>query len=373
MYNDLVFDSANGCATLMTIMKVIALFALLPRAATFSMKTSLFRINLTSLSRRSLSTRDTVSYGRISWDGEVNVKLKEAYQNAASYLKDNGVPEPDISARMIVCDVTKIGYRMSDFNNNQDIVLSQSQLTQLTEYCQLRKDRTPLQYVIGNWDFYGFTVLCKPPVLIPRPETEELVEKILAEGFIQKLGRPSRILDVGAGTGVIGIALLSQLPTGTCDALDINDVAVALANDNANLVLKQSSQRYQCKLQSFIDFAKSGDGAGCYDIIVSNPPYIPTEDMEGLEPEVVKFEDRVALDGGLDGLDMVRDLILNSWTLLNPSGSRELWIEVSNTHPAVIEKWMQTAGPHSDDFDFIEGITDFAGNPRFVRLRGKLK
>jgi release factor glutamine methyltransferase len=369
----MVCYSDSGSVTLTTVMKIIAFFALLPRASAFSMSTSLFRFNLTSMSRRSLSTRSTVLNSRISWDGETNVKLKDAYSNATSYLEENGVPESDISARMMVCDITKIGYRMSDFNKNQEIVLSQAQLTQLSEYCQLRKDRIPLQYVIGNWDFYGFTVLCKPPVLIPRPETEELVERILKEELIQKLKRPSRILDVGAGTGVIGIALLSQLPTATCDALDINDVAVALANDNANLVLKKNPQRYQCKLQSFVDFVKSSRGAGCYDIIVSNPPYIPSKDMADLEPEVVKFEDSLALDGGLDGLDMVRDLILNSWGLLNPLGSRELWIEVSNTHPAVIEKWMQTAGPHSDDFDFIEGITDFAGNPRFVRLRAKLK
>jgi release factor glutamine methyltransferase len=367
------FDSERDFVRFRTIMKIIAFFALLPRASAFSMHTFSLRFKLTSLSRRSLTTRNTFLNSRISWEGETNVKLKEAYTNVASYLKENGVPESDISARMMVCDITKIGYRMSDFNNNQEIVLSQVQLTQLTEYCRLRKDRTPLQYVIGNWDFYGFTVLCKPPVLIPRPETEELVERILKEGLIQKLNRPSRILDVGAGTGVIGIALLSQLPTATCDALDINDVAVALANDNAKLVLTQNQQRYLCKLQSFLDFAKSNCGAGCYDIIVSNPPYIPSKDMLDLEPEVVKFEDSLALDGGLDGLDMVRDLILNSWALLNPLGSRELWIEVSNTHPAVIEKWMQTAGPHSDDFDFIDGITDFAGNPRFVRLRAKLK
>jgi release factor glutamine methyltransferase len=229
-----------------------------------------------------------------------------------------------MSARMMLCDVTKIGYRLSDFNKNQDIILSSSQLIQLSEYCRLRKERTPLQYVIGNWDFYGFTVLCKPPVLIPRPETEELVERILNEGFLQKLGRGARILDVGAGTGVIGIALLSQLPAATCDALDINEIAVKLANDNANLVLNpknnQKEQRYLCQFKSFLDFHQSGVGSACYDIIVSNPPYIPSRDMDTLEPEISKYEDHKALDGGLDGLDMVRDLILHSQDLLNPTG-----------------------------------------------------
>lgn len=308
----------------------------------------------------------------IHWNSADSIKLKDAYLDAASYLDGNGVPEADISARMMLCDITKIGYRMSDFNNNQEIVLTAANLSQLSEYCRLRNNRTPLQYVIGNWDFYGFTVLCKPPVLIPRPETEELVEKILNSNLLQNLKRSVRILDVGAGTGVIGIALLSQLSTATCDALDINEVAVTLATRNSELVLREDSHRYNCRLQSFMDFAVSEDSFGLYDIIVSNPPYIPSEDLKRLEPEVVKFEDSVALDGGEDGLDMVRDLILNTQKLLNPTGTRELWIEVSDTHPSVIEEWMQTEGAHSDAFEFIEGIVDFAGNPRFVRLRAKV-
>ena len=327
-----------------------------------------------SIYRRIQPLSSTTSPSELCWDSSNVVKIREAYGRAASYLRDNDVPEADISARIMLCDVTEIGYRMSDFNNNQDKIMTNMQLAQLSEYCRLRRNRTPLQYVIGNWDFYGFTILCKPPVLIPRPETEELVERILSAEFLQKLGRCVRILDVGAGTGVIGIALLSQLAMATCDALDINQVAVELSNKNAELVLqklKKEHNLYQCRLQSFLDFVKSEERSGYYDIIVSNPPYIPSGDLEGLEPEVIRYEDKGALDGGFDGLDIIRDLILCSNRLLNPSGPKELWIEVSNTHPAIIKAWMETPGLHSDQFEFIEGIDDFAGNPRFVRLRGK--
>jgi release factor glutamine methyltransferase len=353
-------------------MKLFIFVGLLPRLNSYAISASSFKLKQFPLNRRYYSKACSTSSTEISWNNKNDVKLHEAYLAVSSYLELHEIPEADISARMMVCDVTNIGYRMSDFNNHQELTLSNEQLAQLSTQCTSRRNRTPLQYVIGNWDFYGFTVLCKPPVLIPRPETEELVENILKAGFLTKDGLKPRILDVGAGTGVIGIALLSQIAGANCDALDVNEVAVKLANDNALSVLGKDQQRYQCTLKSFLDFVESGHGAQRYDMIVSNPPYIPSRDIPDLEPEVVKFEDMVALDGGLDGLDMVRDLILNSHKLLNPQGPRELWIEVSNEHPSVIEEWMRTPGPHSEQFDFIEGITDFAGNPRFVRLRAKI-
>jgi len=202
-------------------------------------------------------------------DGEPAVTVKAAYASITAHLEACGVPEADIAARMFLCDVTRVGYRASDFARAQGLVLTADQLDTLTRYSQQRVDRVPVQYVIGNWDFYGMTVLCRPPVLCPRPETEELVERILATGLLQAVPRP-RILDVGAGTGVIGLALLRHLPpAATCDALDINPVAVALAMDNAKSVLPgPDAGRYTCRLQSFDAFVASGVGLGQYDLVV---------------------------------------------------------------------------------------------------------
>ena len=335
----------------------------------------------------------------VSNDESKTLLLKDAYRSIVAYLDENQVPESDISARTFLCDVTKIGYRLSDFNRHQDLQLTFAQIQTLTEFCKLRIERMPVQYVIGNWDFYGLTILCKPPVLCPRPETEELVERILSTNMLQKLGRPARILDVGAGTGVIGLALLSQLPTATCDALDINPIAVDLSNTNAKLILGTNDTRYTCHHQSFMDFVTSDQYAGQYDLIVSNPPYIPTEELAGLEPEVRQYEDQGALDGGTDGLDMIRDLILHSSSLLRPRSQKnptatstnnititaieqeavvcgELWLEVARQHPVQIQTMMDSSNsttaqsyPWSDRFLFVESIVDFAGNPRFVRLR----
>ena len=148
-----------------------------------------------------------------------------------------------------------------------------------------------------------------------------------------------------------------------------------------------------------MDFVTSDKYAGQYDLIVSNPPYIPTEEMIGLEPEVIQYEDRGALDGGADGLDMIRDLILHSSSLLRPRSKTntaatspsnttttsfdqeavvcgELWLEVARQHPLQIQTMMESSKstdthpyPGSGSFSFVESIVDFAGNPRFVRLR----
>ena len=230
-------------------------------------------------------------------------------------------------------------------------------------------------------------------VLIPRPETEELVDYILSSKILRGISEP-KILDVGAGTGAIGIALLSKLPTAACYAIDINEVAVELANENAMHILTPLSatasrsssvvsssssaaasriNRYNCELISFLDFISSGKHRGKYDLIVSNPPYIPSDEMLELEPEVKNFEDHRALYGGDDGLSIVRDIILHSKQLLRPNGPGEIWMEVARRHPKAIEELMKgkESGLYGVDFDFVEGIVDMSGNPRFVRLRAK--
>jgi len=247
------------------------------------------------------------------------------------------------------------------------------------------------------------TVKCRSPVLIPRPETEELVDYILKSNILQSLATGKQkqqqyILDVGAGSGVIGIALLNNLPNTKCIALDINEIAVELANENAKFVLQNSANRYQCIHTSFMDFVSSSSDIivdsskvaastpsipnhtteaihseereknkiPLFDIIVSNPPYIPSTDVVELQTEVKDWEDAGALDGGLDGLDMIKDLIRHSYSLMNPLGTRELWMEVSHLHPEVIREWTEK---EKIPVELIETWNDLSGKPRFVRLR----
>ena len=310
-------------------------------------------------------------------------KMGYAYDVTRSYLQDKGVPEADNSARYLLCDVANLGYRRTDFHNaleegSAKNILSSEQLTMLAKHCLQRADRVPIQYIIGNWDFYGLTLECRPPVLIPRPETEELVERVLSSKVLDGCTQPE-ILDIGAGTGAIGIAMLAELPTGKarCTAIDINPVAVELAESNAkNALSASSSSCYECLHKSFDELISNGSYEKKFDIIISNPPYIPEDEMRELEPEVGDNEDRAALYGGEDGLDLVREIITHGHRLLRSSGPGELWMEVARRHPKMIEEWIKALEDQSErrgtempKFKFIEGMNDLSGNARFVRLR----
>ena len=131
--------------------------------------------------------------------------------------------------------------------------MTASQLLRLDEFISRRLKREPVQYIIGNWDFCGHTFICEPPVLIPRPETEELVEMIIQRDSLSQLRSSSQtrsqvhILDIGTGTGAIAISLLAALPFAKCTAIDINEACISLAQKNAALILgnEQANERFE--------------------------------------------------------------------------------------------------------------------------------
>jgi release factor glutamine methyltransferase len=172
-----------------------------------------------------------------------------------------------------------------------------------------------------------------------------------------------KILDIGCGTGVIGLALLSQLPHASCVAIDVNPLAVTLSERNSENLLTDKS-RYNCSCQSFNDLLSSGAYINSFDIIVSNPPYISTADMPGLDDEVRLYEDANALDGGEDGMSLIRDIIANSDSLLkSESAFRQLWMEVDRKHPDEITRSQLNSAIS------VKSFNDFTGNPRFVMLK----
>jgi len=311
----------------------------------------------------------------------------EAFESAVAYLKSKNIPEPDLSARYLLSSVVGIGYRYSDFEKyiRKGHMMTNAQLLDYESLIKRREAREPIQYLIGDWDFYGLTLHCESPVLIPRPETEELVEMVLssvsslttssssstsASTFVDTAKNSSqkpsiRFLDVGSGTGAIGIALLSRLKYAECVAIDINPTAVNLSNKNAaahsltdpidtsestvaNLTsssslsqILSSTFRYKCLPTSFSEFVSLASQftppmTQTFDVIVSNPPYISSNEMLTLDPEVKDHEDPRALDGGTDGLNVIREIVANAHLLLRPDGPREVWLEVSSSHTSLI-------------------------------------
>ena len=320
----------------------------------------------------------------------------DAYKFASDYFTRGGIPDAESSARFLVCDATKIGYRMSDFNRNRIKSISDTDRLTISSHIERRLKREPVQYIIGNWDFFGHIFECLAHILIPRPETEELVEKVLSSLQSINFTNP-RILDIGTGTGVIGISLLSAIPNATCTAIDINPEAITLAVRNAKVVLRgRNPERFKCIYASFDKFVEDLSIKGysqCFDIIVSNPPYIPTHEMDTLAEDVKEYESEVALHGGFDGLEVVRSIVVNSPKLLSESGTNEVWLEVSESHPdkvtglfhnryrdnCLLGKSGLESSISSQDSAFVEtiqtcytdvkGFNDLSGNPRFIMLK----
>ncbi|MCL2528383.1 MAG: peptide chain release factor N(5)-glutamine methyltransferase [Defluviitaleaceae bacterium] len=209
-----------------------------------------------------------------------------------------------------------------------------------------REAKEPLQYIMGTWEFMGLEFITDSRALIPRPETELLVEEAIA--YIHKLCRPAKILDVCTGSGCIAVAI-AKLTDAEVTAIDISPDALALAAQNAALH----------QLQDRIKFVQSdllhGFESQVFDIIVSNPPYIPTGEIGSLQPELC-HEPILALDGGPDGLDLYRQLIPQSMKYLSPGGV--LLLEIG---PQAVETIMFEAG-----YGMIRTIKDYAGLPRIV-------
>lgn len=177
---------------------------------------------------------------------------------------------------------------------------------------QQRSKRVPLQHVLGETEFYGLPFYSTPQALIPRPDTETLIEAV---GEHLKDHASPKILDIGTGSGIIAITLAHTVPQARVLSLDISKPALELATRNARL--NQVTKRVHfAQSNLFTTLAPTAQ----FDAIVSNPPYIPTRDILDLDPEVRDFDPHLALDGGTDGLDFYRQIIPQSLTHLKTGG-----------------------------------------------------
>ena len=214
----------------------------------------------------------------------------------------------------------------------------------------------PLQYVLGEWDFRTLTLKCDRRALIPRPETEELVTRVLAH--LARPGgsaTPPLVVDVGTGTGAIILALAKEhrgdaVFLGT----DVSEDAIALATENAR----------RCGLAGRVSFAVADglddfDEPQSVDVIVSNPPYVESAVCETLDPRVRDHEPRMALDGGVSGLDFYERYLSDAVNLLKPGGA--VFFEIGESQGEAVRRLMFDCG-----FDDIRIERDFAGHDRYA-------
>jgi release factor glutamine methyltransferase len=224
----------------------------------------------------------------------------EAVQGLAACFAAAGVPAPRTDARLLVAAAA--GLTRADLLARPERALTAETSARLREFARRRERREPVSRMLGTREFWGRPFRLSPATLDPRPDSETLIEaalQVVAQGGARD--RELRILDIGTGSGCLLLTLLAELPGATGLGTDIGAEALAVAADNARALGVGQRVRFE--------LARSLAGpTGPFDLVVCNPPYVPSAEIATLAPEVRDFDPRAALDGGPDGLDIYREL-----------------------------------------------------------------
>jgi release factor glutamine methyltransferase len=263
----------------------------------------------------------------------------EAIQKSTEFLAKKGVESPRLQTELLLAHLLKMP-RMKLYLNF-DRVLLPVETDSLRELIKRRGQREPLQHIVGSTSFCGCEIAVSRHALIPRPETELLAE--LGWKFLVTRHSPLvTALDFGTGTGCIAIALAAKCPNAKITAVDVSAEALALAKQNA--LQNQVAERIEFLLGDGFAALK---GKPQFDLLISNPPYIASAEIETLDPEVKDFDPRGALDGGADGLDFYRRLAAEAKSFLKPDG--KIMLEFGDGQADAIktifenEKWIVEA------------------------------
>ncbi|KFQ21726.1 HemK methyltransferase family member 1, partial [Merops nubicus] len=289
-------------------------------------------------------------------------------------FETNRIPEAQESSEYIVSFV--LGAKTFQSLNSRSLhtPLTAVQQEQIQQLSYKRLERMPLQYVLGEWDFQDLTLKMRPPVFIPRPETEDLVSLVVEEesrkceknsglGFPVPVSHPV-ILEIGCGSGAIALSLLCKLPQSRVIAMDKEEAAVDLTKENAHR-LQLQERIHILHHDVSCSSAKQLLLWGPVDFIVSNPPYVFHEDMASLDAEILSYENLDALDGGDDGMRVIKMILALAPSVLKDSGS--VFLEVDPRHPNMVENWLQA---HPDLLLILRAIhKDFCGKPRFLHIQ----
>ncbi|XP_054472558.1 MTRF1L release factor glutamine methyltransferase [Anoplopoma fimbria] len=282
------------------------------------------------------------------------------------HFAERGVMEPDHSSLYIIAHLLGAKTIESLERGKLSELLSPEKTEQMWKLCNRRLSRMPVQYVIEEWDFRDLTLTMRPPVFIPRPETEELVELVLSDLEMNYgVGSDGQhtCLEVGCGSGAICLSLLKSLPQLKVTALDQSLDAVDLTGENAlRLGLQDRLQIHHLDVMKDTETVLSL----CRHVsaLVSNPPYLFSEDMSTLEPEILRFEDHAALDGGKDGLKVIKQILTLAPQILSNHG--RVYLEVDPRHPPLIRRWVEA---NVKEMRYVETRHDITGRPRFCILQ----
>jgi len=262
-----------------------------------------------------------------------------------NYFTDKGIDNPRLDAELLLAhliDLDRVGLYM-----NYDRPLTAAELDKIRPLVQQRGKREPLQYLLGSTEFWSLNFNVSPAVLIPRADTEILVEEA-----IKRAGTKGHLLDVGTGSGAIAISLATELPEWQITGLDISTAALEVAAEN--ITKNQIEKQVQLVHGDLAELP-----AEQYDLIVSNPPYIAQQEWDNLMPEVRCFEPQLALLAKNDGLECYQQLTRQAKAKLKTNGW--LLVEIGYNQAAAVTALFATAGLKD-----VYMREDYAGQPRVV-------
>lgn len=292
---------------------------------------------------------------------DVPATLGEAAGFAQRTLRAAGIEDAGRDARLLVAAAS--GSTTAEIISHPERPLSDDVRNRIASMLERRSSHEPVSRILGEREFYGRRFLLSPATLDPRPDTETLIDAALAiadeAGWRQK---PIRILDVGTGTGCLLITLLAELPLASGVGTDVSSEALAMAATNAAELGVGARASFERR-----DALEGVEGQ--FDLLVSNPPYIPTADIAGLEPDVRDFDPYAALDGGADGLDIYRRLAAGLDKSLAPGGAVIVEVGAGQAEAVALvfqQAFVKTRLPE------VSQHTDLGGHTRCVALRLQL-
>lgn len=275
----------------------------------------------------------------------------DIYLSARNLLRQSGIEAYNLEAKLLVAGAS--GKSVEQLLRDMNLYASNKIEDVVTDYVARRLRGEPVAYIVGSWEFYGLPIITTPDVLIPRMDTEVLVDT--AKELLTGKKMDARILDLCCGSGCITCAVATELPATRFVSVDIS--ANALEICRRNLAALKISPRVICMQADALSSAPMG--IGDFDVIISNPPYIPSEEVKTLDSSVKDFEPVWALDGGTDGLKFYKAIIKYWKSLLRQGGY--LVFEVGEGQASDVREMLQTAG-----FTYTDTRKDTLGVDRVV-------
>jgi len=273
----------------------------------------------------------------------ISIKAYELINSAAIRLKQKNISTYKLDSEILLSKA--LGKKREEILIDLDQKVNLSQSLKFNNLIIRRALKEPIAYIIKEKEFWSKVFIVNKHALIPRPETELMVDRIIKIYKNQKIS----ILDIGTGSGCILISLLSELKNSRGIGIDISKEAIFLAKKNAK---KHNIHNIQFKVRSFIDICNYK-----FDLIVSNPPYIQSKEIKNLQEDIKKYEPKIALDGGNDGLDVIKKVIYKAKDILKVNG--RLALEIGNEQHKKVSVLL-----NKNNFKIEQNIKDYKTNVR---------